>query len=189
MASINPSTTNTEAQHLTTNAFQQLVKDLKDVLGPTSGIDSDDVDPETIQQLMRNYISYEPDWQHFALTDNSSNYTRNLVDKGNGKSNLLICVWNPSRGSPIHDHASAHCIMKILKGSLKETRYLWPDENIQEPPKVLQEQIFGREEVTYMSDTLGLHAISNPDPENIAVSLHRTFAMQLFYVATQRLHP
>lgn len=161
-----------EAQRQNPNLFQRLVENLRDVLGPTSGIDSEDVDAEELQQLMRNYKSYEPNWKQFALADSCSNYTRNLIDKGNGKSNLLILVWNPSKGSPIHDHANAHCIMKVLKGSLKETRYAWPDKDTLKPPEVVQEQVFGTDEVTYMSDTLGLHTISNPDPENIAVSLH-----------------
>jgi hypothetical protein len=28
--------------------------------------------------------------------------------------------------SPIHDHAGAHCIMKVLSGELLETQYEWP---------------------------------------------------------------
>ncbi|KAL9094601.1 MAG: hypothetical protein Q9165_003160 [Trypethelium subeluteriae] len=156
----------------TLDPFQCLLADLRDTLGPTSGIDSDEVDEGKLQELMRKYTSCEADWEQFALADSASNYTRNLVDQGNGKSNILILVWNPSKGSPIHDHANAHCIMKVLKGSLKETRYKWPDHSNPGPPEVMHEQTFGQEEVTYMSDKLGLHTITNPDPNEIAVSLH-----------------
>ena len=173
MSSVGSSPGSAGAQHQAPNSFQRLVENLQDILGPTSGINSEDVDTEQLQQVMRDYKSRESDWGHFALADSSTNYTRNLVDKGNGKSNLLILVWNPAKGSPIHDHANAHCIMKVLKGSLKETRYGWPDRGNLEPPKLVQEQVFGADEVTYMSDTLGLHTISNPDARNIAVSLHR----------------
>ncbi|KAL9066990.1 MAG: hypothetical protein Q9157_006963 [Trypethelium eluteriae] len=161
-----------QGQPPTLAPFQRLLADLRDVLGPTSGIDSEEVDEVKLQELMRNYKSCEADWEQFALADSASNYTRNLVDQGNGKSNILILVWNPSKGSPIHDHANAHCIMKVLKGSLKETRYKWPDHSNPGPPEVTHEQTFGQEEVTYMSDKLGLHTISNPDPSNLAVSLH-----------------
>lgn len=54
-------------------------------------------------------------------------YTRNLVDAGNGKFNLMILCWGEGHGSAIHDHADAHCFMKMLKGELSEVRYAWPN--------------------------------------------------------------
>jgi len=95
------------------DAFQELVQSLSDILGPCSGLDSEEIDPDVIQQTMRSYTSKESEWEQYALLDPSKNYTRNLVDEGNGKSNLLILVWSPDQGSPIHDHANAHCVMKI----------------------------------------------------------------------------
>ena len=62
--------------------------------------------------------------------------------------------------------------MKILKGTLKETRFDFPKNNAT-PPEVIKETTYSQDQVTYMADELGLHKISNPDPENIAVSLHR----------------
>lgn len=62
--------------------------------------------------------------------------------------------------------------MKVLKGSLKETRFDFPNHE-HEQPEVIRETLYGEGMVTYMSDDLGLHKISNPDPENVAVSLHR----------------
>lgn len=55
-------------------------------------------------------------------------YTRNLVDAGNGKFNLMILCWGNGHGSAIHDHADSHCFMKMLAGSLSEVRYAWPKE-------------------------------------------------------------
>jgi cysteine dioxygenase len=89
------------------NDFQQLVRDLSDILGPSSGLDSTDVDPNRIVELMKSYDSVLSDWQKYALADVSRPYTRNLVDKGNGKSNLMVLVWSPGKSSPIHDHANA----------------------------------------------------------------------------------
>lgn len=159
------------------DAFHTLVEDLSKMLGPTSGIDSADVDPKELQSLMEEYVSNPSEWQKYALGDPSRPYTRNLVDKGNGKSNLLILVWTPGKGSPIHDHANAHCIMKILKGSLKETLFSWPNQSVlnngePSPPNVKKETVYQENQVTYMSDQLGLHKVTNPDPENVAVSLH-----------------
>lgn len=66
--------------------------------------------------------------------------------------------------------------MKILKGSLTETRYAWPtiDRNNAEdrPLQVMSSKTYRENQVTYMSDKLGLHRISNPDPNDYAVSLH-----------------
>ncbi|KAF1958285.1 cysteine dioxygenase type I [Byssothecium circinans] len=158
------------------NAFQNLVISLRDVLGPSSGIDSSDVDENELQKLMEDYKSYENEWQQYRFAAPDQNYTRNLVDKGNGKSNLLILVWSPGKSSPIHDHAKAHCIMKILKGSLTETRYAWPTVGLNQgenrPLDIISEKTYSHDQVTYMSDKLGLHRISNPHPRDYAVSLH-----------------
>lgn len=66
--------------------------------------------------------------------------------------------------------------MKILKGSLVETRYAWPtvDRNLNEdrPLQVISEKTYEANQVTYMSDKLGLHRIKNPNPHDYAVSLH-----------------
>ena len=158
--------------------FDQLVKNLSDVLGQSSGLDSADINPQDIVTLMEAYTSNPDEWEKFALADSSRSYTRNLVDKGNGKSNLLVLVWSPGRGSPIHDHSNAHCVMKVLHGKLKETLYDWPSSNgfaqgSTTPPRIKKETLYGEGEVTYMSDEMGIHRIENPDPEKFAVSLHR----------------
>lgn len=91
--------------------FDKLVWDLKDALGPSSGLTCDDVDVEHLMQLMQRYDSGGDEWKRYAFGDSSRGYTRNLVDEGNGKSNLLVLVWSPGKGSPIHDHGNAHCRM------------------------------------------------------------------------------
>lgn len=69
--------------------FHRLVSDLSRNLGPSSGLDSSDIDVTELQMLMESYISKESDWTRYALSDFSRGYTRNLVDEGNGKSNLV----------------------------------------------------------------------------------------------------
>ncbi|KAH1454980.1 hypothetical protein KXV22_005555 [Aspergillus fumigatus] len=128
------------------NAFENLVLDLSAALGPSSGLDSDDVNPLDIQRLMEQYVSNPEEWRPFALGDNSRGYTRNLIDQGNGKSNL------------------------VLKGSLQETLYTWPDQDKLRNGQPSSPQIIKK--TTYTENQLGLHKISNPDPHNPAVSLH-----------------
>ena len=64
--------------------------------------------------------------------------------------------------------------MKVLKGTLRETRFSYPNPQIPSAgPKAIKETTYKENEVTYMADELGLHKISNPDQERWAVSLHR----------------
>ncbi len=53
-------------------------------------------------------------------------YTRNLVDEGNGKFNLMLLCWGEGHSSAVHDHADSHCFMKMLDGKLNEIRFAWP---------------------------------------------------------------
>lgn len=93
--------------------FDNLVEKIRLALGPSAGIDSDEANCEHLINLMRRYVSKESEWSKYAFVDTTRNYTRNFVDHGNGKANLLVLVWNPGKGSLIHDHADSHCIMKV----------------------------------------------------------------------------
>jgi cysteine dioxygenase len=72
--------------------------------------------------------------------------------------------------------------MKVLKGSLTETRFAAPTAvqiNQNEPTPMIKmcETTYSENQVTYMADTLGVHRISNSHSTNYAVSLHRKFYM------------
>jgi cysteine dioxygenase len=71
------------------NRFDELVLAIKDILGPSSGLTSDDIDVQDLENIMNAYRSNEEDWLQFAWADASRAYTRNLVDEGNGKANLV----------------------------------------------------------------------------------------------------
>ena len=71
------------------NRFDELVLSLKKALGPSSGLTSDDIDIEFLTKLMTVYDSSDSKWSRYAFGDSSRGYTRNLVDEGNGKSNLV----------------------------------------------------------------------------------------------------
>ena len=136
---------------------------------------SDCVDVEHMKKLMAAYKSSKEDWEEFAKFDQSKphTYTRNLVDKGNGKYNLIVLYW-PGKGhnSGIHNHADSHCFMKVLSGTLKETSFKRPDESAGERPmqKTKSESLY-IDEVTYIDDSIGLHCVENPETDP-AVSLH-----------------
>ena len=76
-----------------TSKFDELVEALRQKLGPCSGIDSEDVDENELQSLMEEYISNESEWAKYKFEKPNLPYTRNLVDKGNGKCNLVCRIW------------------------------------------------------------------------------------------------
>jgi cysteine dioxygenase len=90
----------------------------------------------------------------------------------------LVLVWSLGKGSLVYDHVDVHCLMKILKGTLKETRFDFPKNNAT-PPAIIKETICQEGQVTYITDELGLYNIPNPDPMNVAVSLHRLSSVLL----------
>ncbi|KAJ3579094.1 hypothetical protein NPX13_g1477 [Xylaria arbuscula] len=176
------------------NAFELLVDDMRNVLGPSSGLDSNDVDVQDLTHLMERYASNPEEWARYYWPDDKMAYTRNLVDEGNGKANLvssitgrgksdtlaqtltpasaqLVLVWSPGQASHIHDHGNAHCLMKILKGNLTETRYGFPDGDKEKPMEMTSERVLKDNSVAYMADDLGLHSMSN-QTSDFVVSLH-----------------
>ncbi|KAF2214941.1 hypothetical protein CERZMDRAFT_57439 [Cercospora zeae-maydis SCOH1-5] len=173
-----------EPQHLRQHSFdhedefQLLIHEINRILGPSNGIDSASVKVGDLVSAMESYLSDESQWSKYAYSDAKVAYTRNLVDRGNDKANLLILVWTPGKSSPVHDHANAHCVMKVLKGTLEETLYGFPStcpraSSINKLP-VMRRTRYTADQVTYMSDRLGLHSVGNPstDPEDFAISLH-----------------
>lgn len=61
--------------------------------------------------------------------------------------------------------------MKILHGSLAESRYEFPDADNKQPMELVSERTHEENEVAYMADELGLHKMENRG-DDYAVSLH-----------------
>jgi cysteine dioxygenase len=79
-------------------------------------------------------------------------YTRNLLDGGNGKYNVIILCWSEGQGSAIHAHSDCNCFVKVLDGQITETLYAWPaKENDEEPMHVLKKTTVAMDDVTYIN--------------------------------------
>ncbi|KAF7720713.1 hypothetical protein EC973_006309 [Apophysomyces ossiformis] len=175
--------------------LKDLIREIHNVLGPDGGLDSEHIDANEIIRLMERYSSNADDWNQYTMFDHSRAYTRNLIDSGNGKFNLMILAWSKGQQSPIHNHSGSHCIMKILDGELQETLYDWPEQEVEEesagpaditeaaeeksnnlvganPLHVSKDTMYHPNECTYVHDKIGLHRISNPSKQRGAVSLH-----------------
>ncbi|XP_038258718.1 cysteine dioxygenase type 1 [Dermochelys coriacea] len=132
---------------------------------------SDKVSVEEVQALMESYESNPVEWMKYAQFD-QYRYTRNLVDKGNGKFNLMILCWGEGHGSSIHDHTDSHCFMKILQGNLKETLFEWPGKKGTGAMTKKSERVLGENQCAYINDSIGLHRVENTSHTESAVSLH-----------------
>ncbi|ELW48406.1 Cysteine dioxygenase type 1 [Tupaia chinensis] len=106
-----------------------------------------------------------------CMQSSPEGYTRNLVDQGNGKFNLMILCWGEGHGSSIHDHTDSHCFLKMLQGNLKETLFAWPDKKANEMTKK-SERILRENQCAYINDSIGLHRVENISHTEPAVSLH-----------------
>lgn len=116
------------------------------------------VNIEMVNHIMLSYKSNPKEWQKFAKFDRYK-YTRNLVDAGNEKFNLMILCWGEGHASTIHDHADSHCFMKMLQGELVETRYSWPEDQ----STVLDEQTEQQQEPQDALQVLGQRTMSLND--------------------------
>lgn len=147
-------------------SFDELKATLAELLS------GDTADCDLIRDAMNAYNSDPADWEEFALWDDHS-YTRNLVDDGNGKYNIMLICWNHGQASSIHNHAGSHCFMKICDGTLTEELYCKPDEVVQgeklAPCHVTE---LPTNDVAYISDQVGMHRIANASHTIPAVSLH-----------------
>lgn len=86
--------------------LDDLVRLLHIELG-VNGLDSKEVDVARVQKLMASYTSNQADWQKYAMFD-KGRYTRNLVDDGNGKFNLMILAWPETIGRYVKTYQLAH---------------------------------------------------------------------------------
>jgi len=135
--------------------------------------EDDKVNIEEVEDLLSKYKTKPSDWKKFAKFDKYK-YTRNLVHEGNGKFNLMLLCWAPGNQSTIHDHANAHCFVKVLAGGLREVRFHWPHEQLESEGLMVEKERSDAklDAISYMSDELGLHRVENPSHSDSAVSLH-----------------
>ncbi|XP_077096504.1 cysteine dioxygenase type 1-like [Siphateles boraxobius] len=131
----------------------------------------DKVNVKEVQSIMEAYESKPQEWEKFAYFT-EGRYTRNLVDEGNGKFNLMILCWGKGYCSSIHDHTDASCFMKILQGQMKETLFEWPDPKLPAGMVQKSQRVLLENQCAYIEDSIGLHRMENVSYTENAVSLH-----------------
>ncbi|RKP18549.1 hypothetical protein ROZALSC1DRAFT_26749 [Rozella allomycis CSF55] len=153
------------------NPFPNLVDRISNLLGSRGINELSEDDINEILNIMNGYKSKRCDWDRYAYLI-PGKYTRNLVDDGNGSYNLLLLVWDKNSQSPIHDHSGSHCIMKVLEGTLTESRYEWPLKDDNKPMNLVSSTDLSKDKSVYIhADKIGLHRVSN-NTDTLSVSLH-----------------
>ena len=88
-------------------------------------------------------------------------YKKNVVYR-NSIYEIILITWLPGQQTKLHEHPKNGCIMKILEGELTENLYT--------PEKII-DNIYKKEDISYIDNTIGKHIISNNSNEN-TISLH-----------------
>lgn len=159
----------------------------------------DTADVKRVKWLMESYKACPEDYAQYVKWD-PHRYTRTLVDRGNGKFNLIVLCWGEAQGSCIHAHSDSHCFMKILDGSLRESVFDWPEADRscgdQSTLQVRESNDYCKGECAYINDSMGIHRVENASHTRKAISLHlyspafemcKTFDERTGHVRTCRL--
>lgn len=120
-----------------------------------------------LQRLLEEFPVNMDELQTFAHFDPSRNYTRNLISTDNETYALMLLCWNPGKYSPVHDHPTDGCWVKIIQGNVNEVRYEKQNGKLIESSNVVLTS-----GVTYMDDSFGLHKVGNPHAKLNAISMH-----------------
>lgn len=127
------------------------------------------------QSILSNYNSL--DYLHFItkeeidkLHDEKIDYIKISIPSMNNYLphffDPYLLVWSNNKFSKIHDHPEKGCVLKVLKGSIKEIRYSNP--NLQK----ISENIVNEGETSYIHNNQGFHKVKNNDKTKMSISLH-----------------
>ena len=120
-------------------------------------------DSSRLLDLTNIIVEYNSDdWKQY-IKFNNMKYNRIKLNKySNDVFEFVLICWSPNQESPIHNHPTNGCIMKVLDGSLEETLY---DTNM----NMLGMSIYNKNNTSYIDNMKGIHKIKSND---FSVSLH-----------------
>ena len=132
---------------------------------------------EHVKRILTNF-SLDPQEWHSYVSKSKQKYTRNII-AFEPKFTILLLVWDKNQFSPIHDHASSNCWVKLLSGLLQEVRYSATGYDLAQGEAAdatrvtpLSSNVYSPGAVTYINDQQGLHKMGNPSGSAITCSLH-----------------
>lgn len=115
------------------------------------------------------------------------NYKRNVMYRDENLEILMLC-WKPGQVTPVHDHPSHGCLVRVLEGEMFESMFHlgvnydkagfkekqhyydqgYPDGSL----KVMKTRRLGPGAVSFLEGDRGVHRLQNPTTDRPALSLH-----------------
>ncbi|NXF98775.1 CDO1 dioxygenase, partial [Sakesphorus luctuosus] len=101
-------------------------------------------------------------------------YTRNLVDNGNGKFNLMILCWGEGHGRSIKqtNHTRSCWFFMPCQEDKQHSVFEWPEKKGNGEMTKKSERVLRENQCAYINDSIGLHRVENISHTETAVSLH-----------------
>jgi predicted metal-dependent enzyme (double-stranded beta helix superfamily) len=109
--------------------------------------------------------AFQPDEYITPRIDPNIQYYRDIVYQ-DSVLDIVFITWNPCSSSKIHNHPQSGCIMKILKGELREQIYKIDNQ----VPVLIEENYVYPNQTSYRSHNT-LHKIYN-DTSDLVTSIH-----------------
>jgi cysteine dioxygenase len=97
-----------------------MTQTLKDLVDYLEGLDDRAPLAELAAQVRRLRVECAEVAESIRFSDRQ--YTRNLVRAGPWYNIVVLC-WKNGQRSPIHDHASSSCAVRVLRGVATETMF------------------------------------------------------------------
>lgn len=123
---------------------------------------------EIITFLVTSSLTVE-DVKRYNHVNPDCGYTRNLIEGVPGKYNLLLLCWNVNKVSPIHDHPCNGCFIKVISGSIRETRYHRSSETGNF--SLTEETDFVEGQVSWITEKLGWHKVKTQQMPHCKITL------------------
>ena len=82
-----------------------------------------------------------------------------------------LIFWDPYSKSPIHNHATNGCYLKVLNGNIIEKKYRYQYKNELCLLKEDNIDIINSNEISFIDNTIGYHKIYNPNSFTVS-SIH-----------------
>jgi cysteine dioxygenase len=109
---------------------------------------------QLVAELVRSQIDCSDVTPFLRFSDR--NYQRNLLNAGPWYQAWVLC-WKNGQRSPIHNHSGSVCGLRVLRGTLTETRFEFaPNGHV----KATESRDFGPGHVIGSADT-DMHQVSN----------------------------
>lgn len=119
----------------------------------------------TVQELRSLVNQYRGnDWNDYLPNESNAPKTKILLQEEQVK--MILVYWRGFQKTQKHGHPEGGGLLKVLTGSLKETRF-----DPQEPDRIIGTNHFFKGAVSYIHDAEAYHIVENPIPYP-AVSLH-----------------